>query len=379
MKIASAQVFPIRLPLKVPLVTSMGILRRRNGALLRLETQSGWVGWGEASPYPGFGLEAPADARAAMTKASAEMVGVEVESLEDWISFVGGWIRKFPTAMAGIETALLDLVSRSKGLPLRDLLSVPGEPSTSRAAIVCNALVTGDSVETVSASAQVAMSRGYRTFKLKVGAVDLAADIARIACLREIVGAESSIRLDANRAYQPEDAIEAIESFARYEIEYLEEPLAVSALDQMLELRERAVIPLAADESATTEVAAARVIEAGAADVIVIKPSAAGGPFAGLRVARAARRAGLRVVVTSLIDSAVGVSAARETAAAIAGEGELLACGLATGDLFERDVAALERSTDGNLMLSKEPGLGIELCESVVRGLSSSLVENRSE
>ena len=314
-----------------------------------------------------------------MAKASAEMVGVEVESLEDWISSVGHWIRKFPTAMAGLETALLDIVSRSKCLPLRDLLSVPSGSSTSRAAIVCNALVTGDSVEAVSASAQVAMSKGYRTFKLKVGAVDLAADLPRVACLREIVGAEASIRLDANRAYQPEDAISAIESFARYEIEYLEEPLAVSALDQMLELRERAVIPLAADESATTEVAAARVIEAGAADVIVIKPSAAGGPFAGLRIARAARRAGLRVVVTSLMDSAVGVSAARETAAAIAGEGELLACGLATGELFERDVAALDRSVGGDLMLSNEPGLGLELCASVVRGLSAGSIEKRSK
>jgi L-alanine-DL-glutamate epimerase-like enolase superfamily enzyme len=128
---------------------------------------------------------------------------------------------------------------------------------------------------------------------------------------------------------------------------------------------------LAADESATTEEGAKRVIESGAADVIVIKPSAVGGPLAALRVAREATQADLKVVVTSLLDSAVGVTAAAETAAAIAEEIDLPACGLATAGLFDADVFETRPVVGGEWILGLEPGLGIDLPLDDGRGLLS--------
>jgi o-succinylbenzoate synthase len=347
-------------------------MHEREGTLIRLRTDSGFVGWGEASPYPGFGLETVGQSRAILGRVANELCGFEIDRSSDWISAVGVATEGSPMARAAAETAMLDIVAREKGSPLRELLAPP--PTFARDSISCNALVVGSDLADLAVSARAALSKGFRTFKLKVGVFDLDVELSRVACLRDVVGSEALIRLDANQAYEPESALDAIEGFARHNIEYLEQPVAAHALEAMSTLREKSPIPLAADESVMTEADAAHVIDAGAADVIVIKPSVLGGPLASLRIARAARRSGLQVVVTSLLDSVVAVSAAREVAGAIAAEGELPACGLATSSLFERDVMPIELGADGGLKLSREPGLGIDLQEDVLRSCLSGPV-----
>ncbi|MBC8188021.1 MAG: o-succinylbenzoate synthase [Proteobacteria bacterium] len=370
MKICSAQVFPICLRLRKTVSNAQADMTVREGTLLRLATDSDLVGWGEASPYPGFGLESMTVARSALCQAANALVGLEVGPGEDWAKLVRDATRRSATAHAGAETAMLDILARAEGVPLSEFLA-PGSTSV-RDSLSCNALVVGQDLQDLADSAQASWSQGFRTFKLKVGIFDLEVELARLACLRGIVGPNASIRLDANQAYEPQTALRALDGFAVHGIEYLEQPLAVDAIESMCGLREKSPILLAADESATTEAGAKRVIERGAADVIVIKPSAVGGPLAALRVASAATRAGLKVVVTSLLDSAIGVTAACETAAAIAEEIDLPACGLATAGLFERDVIETRPVIGGEWILGREPGLGIDLPLDDVRGLLSS-------
>lgn len=352
MRITRAQLVPIRLPLIRPVTGAHGIVAAREGTLVRLETDVGLVGCGEASPYPGFGGETTASARTALATQARVLIGCDVEegiSLEPSSS---------PTVSSAIETALLELVAKQRGVPLCELL-VPKSGSADRM-IACNALVSGDDPEEVASIARSAKARGFETFKLKIGALTLERDRIRIAALRELVGGNSKIRLDANQAYREGEAQEALETFAPYDIEYLEQPVAAEDLDLMATLRRTSHIPLAADEAALGETDVRRVIEAEAADVVVIKPSLAGGPRVALRIARAVRAAGLDVVVTSIVDSAVGVAAALHAAAAIASEGELRACGLATQELFELDVASLGAPIEGSMRVPQGVGLGIE-------------------
>lgn len=374
MKISCAHLFPIRLPLRRSLTSARGVLTHREGTLVRLSSDRGEVGWGEASPYPGFGLESLTESRLALERSARALVGRELEPWDELVSQVGASTKTSPCARAAAETAVLDLSARTNHVPLCELLSRGRKPPVQ--AIACNALVTDDELDDLESAARVQWKHGFRTFKLKVGAADLDRDLARVARLREAVGPDASIRLDANQAFGVEQALRALESFADYRIEYLEQPLAAAAIEAMAELRRKSPIPLAADESAVCEADALRVVAAGAADVIVIKPSAAGGPLASLRIARAARRARIRVVVTSLLDSAVAVSAAHQVAAAIAREGALPACGLATSGLFERDVARLEPVVGGCLPLPTGAGLGIEIDESLLRScLAGPVVE----
>jgi L-alanine-DL-glutamate epimerase-like enolase superfamily enzyme len=391
LKIAGAHLFPICLPFARGFANAQGVVTERRGTLVRFVSDTGEVGWGEASPYPGFGLESLEASRAALASAAGVLLGSDVVIGDELTARVAELTKSSTCARAAIETALLDLWARTRQQPLFEFLTP--ERVQPRPRIECNALLTGDELDSLESAARFEIAKGTRTFKLKVGARDLDRDLARVAKLRDVVGPGAKIRLDANQGYDPGyaetgnanpshenggvartrvpencvDALFALESFARYRIEYLEQPLAAAALDAMGMLREKSPILLAADESATCEEDALRVIDAAAADVIVIKPSALGGPVASLRVARAARKAGLAVVVTSLLDSAVGVAAARQVAVAIASEGALPACGLATDGLFARDVASLEAPVRGWLASTQSPGLGIEMDESRVR------------
>ena len=104
-----------------------------------------------------------------------------------------------------------------------------------------------------------------------------------------------------------------------------------------------------------------------------MKPSATGGPLAALQIARAARRAGLGVTVTSMLDGAIATASALQVASVLAGEGGLSACGLSTQGLFERNVAALPSVVDGGVVLSTDPGLGFDVDPAAVNDVSMGL------
>src|SRR5262249_50094055 len=155
-----------------------------------------------------------------------------------------------------------------------------------------------------------------------------AAELARIAAIRATLGADVRLRIDANAAWDVPEAIAIIRAAERYQLELVEQPVA--DLAGMAQVRAASPTPIAADESVGGPPHATKVIAAGAADVLVIKPMMAG----GLRRARAiivqAQLAGLQALVTTTIDAGVGVAAALHLAATLPPQ---LACGLATGPL----------------------------------------------
>jgi O-succinylbenzoate synthase len=177
---------------------------------------------------------------------------------------------------------------------------------------------------------------GCRTVKIKVANVGqvLADDVARVAEARALLGPEGRIRVDANAGWNVDEAEHAIHALARFDLEYVEQPCAT--VDELVELRARIRymgIPIAADESVRKASDPLAVARAGAADLLVIKAQ----PLGGITTARAiVADAGLPVVVSSALDTSVGISMGLHLAATI---GELeYDCGLATSALFAADV-----------------------------------------
>jgi len=175
-----------------------------------------------------------------------------------------------------------------------------------------------------------------RTVKVKVaepGQV-LADDVARVAAARDYLGPEGRIRVDANGAWNVDEAEHAIHALARFDLEYVEQPCA--SVDELFELRQRVKymgIPIAADESVRKAADPLAVARVGAADVLVIKVQPLGGVHAALAIAS---EAGLPVVVSSALDTAVGLSMGLQLAASLP---QLeFDCGLATSALFVDDV-----------------------------------------
>ena len=178
------------------------------------------------------------------------------------------------------------------------------------------------------------------------------------------------LRLDVNGGWTEHQAAQAIAELNAWPIESLEQPLPASQLGAMARLREQARFVLAADEAMLGPGALERIITLRAADRVVLKPAALGGLRSSWRLAERARAAGLQVLVTSFIDSSVGVHAAWHLAAAL--PGELPACGLATGGLLSRDLSApLLPVQGGTLGPLPGPGLGVAFDRGALRQLRS--------
>jgi len=282
------------------------------------------------------------------------LIGREVEELETLLDRIEALAPEAPTTRAAVDIALFDLAARAQGVRVAALLARPEPP---RARIEVNALVTSEVPASVRREASAAVAQGYRTVKLKVGALGLACDEARVAAARDAVGADTRIRLDANGGWREPEAEQAIARFAPYRIELLEQPVDARDLAGLARLSARSPIPIAADEALAGGYALDEILARAAASILVLKPAALGGLRASQRAAARARAAGWGVVVTSTLDSALGVAAALQLAAAL--PGPQLAAGLATSGRFECDLADFPSPSQGALDLPDRVGLGV--------------------
>jgi O-succinylbenzoate synthase len=210
--------------------------------------------------------------------------------------------------------------------------ALDGWPAPVRDRIPVN--VTVPAVGPEQAHAIVAAS-GCRTAKVKVAepGEPESADIARVQAVRDALGPDGKLRVDANAGWSVDAAARVLGALAPFGLEYAEQPCAT--LPELAELRRRTDVPLAADESIRRAEDPLAVRAAGAADIVVIKVQPLGGVRAALEIAAAC---GLPAVVSSAVETSVGLAAGVALAAALPGLGH--ACGLATMSLLAGDVTA---------------------------------------
>jgi O-succinylbenzoate synthase len=183
---------------------------------------------------------------------------------------------------------------------------------------------------------------GCRTAKVKVAEPGQppAADVERVEAVRDAIGASGRVRVDANGGWGVDEAARMLRSLARFGLEYAEQPCAT--LDELAELRKRVDVPLAADESIRRAEDPMKVRAAGAADIVVLKAQPLGGVRPALEIAAAC---GLPVVVSSAVETSVGLAAGVALAAALPALDH--ACGLATMSLLSGDVTAAPLAESG--------------------------------
>jgi o-succinylbenzoate synthase len=331
-----------------PLRTAHGVLERRELIELRLTDGGGLFGRGEAAPlepYDGVSIErtmAALEAYRAVLEAPAGTGagagaggggGTLLDRCRD--------VDDLPQALAAVDIALWDMAGRRAGRPVCELLSdSPAE------AIAVNASIAADAPELAARAAAVAVAAGYSCVKLKVGT---AGDAERVAAVREAIGAETTLRLDANGAWSLEQAERILATLAGHGLELVEEP--VHGLDDTRALRERVAVRIAIDETAAIPGA----LTARIADAVCLKISRCGGISGLLAAAALVRASGAEVYLSSTYDGPLGIAAALHAAAALA---PLPACGLATLGLFAGPTAVL-RVVAGEMVVPREPGLGV--------------------
>ncbi len=345
-----------RLPFAAPFATARGSAAIRAGLLLCLEGAEGLEGLGEASPLPAFGGGTVEDARALVRELAPALAGAEIEHADAILATVD---RRRPGAAAvacAVDTALLDLRGRHAGRPAAALLG--GQPGR---AVPVNATIGQPDAGAAAEAAGRAIAEGFGCVKLKTGlGLPAGAELARIAQVRAAIGPHAALRLDANGAWAPDEAIAILRAAEPYGIELVEQPVPAEDLEGLTRVRASCGVPVAADEAACTLEQAQRVLRAEAADALIVKPMAAGGLRAGRQIVDLAVQAGLRAIVTTTIDSSVGIASALHLAAAL--PDPLPACGLATGLLLAGDLARPRLLPQrGTMTVPDAPGLGVAL------------------
>lgn len=345
MRLTHCTFAPYRLPLRQPWVSARGGFVVREGWLVRLVTDAGLIGYGDCAPLPQAGTESMDSAVACLSGWAATLPGL---SLEAALGRITASAAEAPAACCGLETALLDLLAQRAGLPLARWLN-----PRSSAVVKVNAVLGGLDLQ-VTERALAAVAEGYSVLKLKMG---LAAGHEEIPLLHDLahrLPAGVSLRLDANCAWNEAEAEDFLGALIGLPVESVEDPLASPDRAGWLRLQAKVPFPLAADESLRI-MGADAVFNQPSVRRVVLKPMVLGGLVSALALARRAREADVECVVTTTVDSAVGVTAALHLAAAVAND---LAHGLATSAWLLRDVGEAPLVVEGVLRLGSDPGLG---------------------
>jgi L-alanine-DL-glutamate epimerase-like enolase superfamily enzyme len=347
------------LRLATPLHTAHGVVRERELVQVELTDDEGVLGRGEAAPLPGYdgtsvervwgalrtyadvleragaaGEDTPSRAKAGGRQRGARLLDVCRGAAD------------VPQALAAVDMALWDMAGRRAGRPVCALLT-----DTPAAEVPVNATLAASDRAGVAEQAARAAEEGFACVKLKVGIGD---DAGRVAAARAAAGPEMALRLDANGAWDVEQAVRTIAALEPAGLELVEEP-AGGGIVAIREVRERVAARVAIDESAAEPGA----LGAGVADAVCLKVSRCGGISGLLAAAALVRATGGEVYVASTLDGPLGVAAALHAAAALASRGPLPPCGLATLGLFAGIDVEL-RPRGGCMRVPDLEGLGVE-------------------
>jgi L-alanine-DL-glutamate epimerase-like enolase superfamily enzyme len=364
--VAGLSALRVRVPYRRPFATATGMWLHREAWIVLLEGADGRLGLGEAVLEP----DATEVEETILARAIRETTGraregdlPDAEELE----LLGGPGRAF---RAALDAARLDLAIAPDAVP------VP---------VPVNGTIGFAAPREGAEAALQAIEAGFRTLKLKAGAERETEDlVARVRAIRQAVGPEIRLRLDVNGAWDLPTAEDRLEAVARFDVEYVEQPLAADDTAGAAELRRRVGVPVAADEAVYSPAGARSVLAAEAADVLVVKPARVGGPVAVAEIAAAAQARGVPVVLSTLFETGIGVAAARAAAAALPairwrGAADALPHGLATAGLLEHDLLRAPLIVeDGRLAApggEGTAGLGIALDDGVLRRFAVEAVE----
>lgn len=330
----------VALRLRTPLRTAFGTLHEREVLTLRLRGEDGVEGFGEAAPlepYDGVPLDA---VRAALEDCLALLQASDGHARDDllracWAAAV------LPQAVAAVDLALWDLAGRRAGAPVWRLLG-----ATDGHDVELNATIGAEDRAGAAAQAAQAVEAGFGCVKVKVGVGD---DAGRVAAVRAAIGPGARLRLDANGAWSPEEALAHLRVLEPAQIELCEEP--VHGVGELGWVRDSTSVPIAMDETAALPGA----LDSGATDYVCLKISRCGGITGLIDAARAARAAGAEVYLASSYDGPAGIAAALHAAAAVRPP---IASGLATLGAFS-DVADPFPPRRGRIAPPVRPGLGV--------------------
>lgn len=312
MKITKVRLGRISVPLRVPFKTALRQVNSVEDIIVEIHTDTGEVGYGEAPPTGAItGDTTGAIIGAFQDHIIKTLVGRDVEDFENLTRDVQKCIVKNSSAKAAADIALWDLYGKKYGIPVYRMLGA------SRNQIITDLTISVNSPEEMARDAVNAVERGYDTLKVKVG-IDPSLDVERLSAIRAAVGDKPRIRIDANQAWSPKQAVKLLNQMQErgLDIELVEQPVKAHDLEGLKYVTDRSYVPVLADESVFSVEDALKIVQLQAADLINIKLMKCGGLTNALKIATLAEVSGVECMIGCMLEAKVSVNAAVHLACA---------------------------------------------------------------
>jgi L-alanine-DL-glutamate epimerase-like enolase superfamily enzyme len=353
------------IPIRVPLNPEFAIRSGRGGShtvspflLVRLHTDEGIIGVGEASCTPRWsGEDQVTGAHLIHSYLEPLLIGedptlVESVTAKFRLAFAGNFFTK-----SAVEMALWDIAGKVANKPVYQLLG-----GKVREFVPTKWSVSGVEPGKAAEIARWAISQGFKGMKVKVG-MDPESDIARVRAVREAIGKQIKLGVDANGGWSAQDAVKTIAWLREFDIYFAEQPVSPEDVAVMADIRKKIHVPLIADESVYTLQDAITLARLGAADVLSIYIGKAGGIGPAKKIADFAQKTGLKCTVGSNLELGVGSAAMIHLAIAVRGiNAEEFPCDIIGPFYYEDDIVQRSLSiAPGMAKPSNVPGLGVEL------------------
>ena len=305
MKITAVKLYTMHIPLITPFKTALRTVDAIDDLIVVLETDDGQRGFGEAPPTAVItGDTIPSVAGGITQFIAPKLIGREVEKFDELHDIIDKAMVHNTTAKAAVEMAVYDLLGKRWNVPLYKLLG------GAKCELETDITISVNDVDTMVRDAVTASERGFRILKVKTG-LDLATDIRALTLIRNAVGPDVRIRIDANQGYSVETALKALPEFEKLGIDAAEQFLPWWDFEGAAELKRKNTtsVKLMLDESIHNIHDAHRAAKLDCADFYNIKLMKCGGLYYGAQIADIAEEAGVGCMVGCMQENKISIAA----------------------------------------------------------------------
>jgi L-alanine-DL-glutamate epimerase-like enolase superfamily enzyme len=310
MKITQVDIYTLDIPYEKPLVVTIGSIEGAENVVVKITTDTGLVGWGEASPCAYIVGDTQQTNYQTAQQLAKVVMGKDPLAIEARVAEIKGYIVNESSIRSAFDMALYDIAAKAADMPLYQFLG--GERREIRTDLTIG---MQDTVEETIATAKQILADGFDAIKMKVGRPGLE-DVAHVKAVRDLAGSDIAIKVDSNQGWDYPTAVANINAMAPLNLQYSEQPLAVWDFENIARLRDKVNLPICADESVFDDKDALKLIRMGAADYLNIKLGKSGGIHTALNINAIAEAAGCKCMIGCFGESRLALSAAAHLAMA---------------------------------------------------------------
>ncbi|MCL2376753.1 MAG: dipeptide epimerase [Defluviitaleaceae bacterium] len=352
MRISDIKWEKLSIKLDKPFVIATGVSTHAETMIVKVETDEGIVGFGEAKPSFMVTGESIDTVAAVLPLFRSALIGENPFALEKIHKTMGAVITNNSCVKAGIDIALHDIMGKKLEMPLYKLLG------GYRNSFATDMTVSIDTPAAMAQEALVYKQEGFGVLKIKAG-IDPEADIEAMRQIREAVGPKVRLRADANQGWDANAAIRTISAYEQYGVEMVEQPVKHWDIDGLAYVRRHVKIALGADESLHTPEDAMKLAKAAAVDMFNIKLMKSGGIYPALRINAIGEACGISVMLGCMMETRIGNAA---SASLVAAQRNIIEADLDSFRQFEgKGISGGFSLENGVITMLEKPGLGIDV------------------